>query len=156
MAGDGPVEEYRRQVTAQGLGQRVTLPGWLGERETRELCARSDILVLPSHAEGLAMAVLEGLAHGLAVVTTCVGAHDEAITHGTTGLFVPVGDDVALAEVLARLVADVDERQRLSDRARVHYLARFSMAAYMRNLDGLYHSMIVRHRRENATGSQQA
>ena len=38
------------------------------------------------------MAVVEGLAHGIAVVTTRVGAHEEVITDGMNGLFVPVGD----------------------------------------------------------------
>jgi len=152
LAGDGPVEEFRRQAAALGLAGRVTMPGWLGERETRELCAQADILVLPSHAEGMAMAVLEGLAHGLAVVTTRVGAHEEAIVHGTTGVFVPVGDDAALADALARLVREDAEREWLSTHARAHYLARFSMAAYMRQLNDLYRAMIEQHQRVAATG----
>ena len=55
------------------------------------------MLVLPSHAEGLAMSVLEGLAHGLAVVTTPVGAHAEVIEPERSGLLTPPGDIAALA-----------------------------------------------------------
>lgn len=138
LAGDGPVEEYRRQVSAAGLSERVELPGWLDVDHTRALCQSADILVLPSHAEGMAMAVVEGLAHGLAVVTTRVGAHEEAIVDGESGLFVPVGDSVALAETLARLVGDVALRNRLGAGARARYLSRFSMAAYQRQLEDLY------------------
>ncbi len=141
LAGDGPVEDYRRQAADMGLSGLVEMPGWLGADETRALCARADILVLPSHAEGLAMAVLEGLSHGLAVVTTRVGAHDEVISDGETGVFVPVGDKDALAAALARLVTDPDIRSHLSARARAHYLNHFSMKAYMRSMEKLYETI---------------
>ena len=84
------------------------------------------------------MAVVEGLAHGLAVVTTRVGAHGEVISDGETGVFVPVGDKDALAAALAKLVSDPEIRNRLSARARAHYLNQFSMKAYMRSLEKLY------------------
>jgi glycosyltransferase involved in cell wall biosynthesis len=141
LAGDGPVEDYRRQAAAMALSDRVKMPGWLDADETRALCAEADILVLPSHAEGLAMAVIEGLAHGLAVVTTRVGAHDEVISDGETGIFVPVGDKDALAAALAKLVTDPEVRNHLSSKGRAHYLNHFSMEAYIRSLEKLYEAV---------------
>lgn len=141
LAGDGPVENYRRQAAAMALSDRVTMPGWLDADETRTLCAKADILVLPSHAEGMAMAVIEGLAHGLAVVTTRVGAHDEVISDGETGVFVPVGDDKALASALAKLVANPEIRNHLSSNGRALYLNDFSMKAYMRSMEKLYEAV---------------
>jgi glycosyltransferase involved in cell wall biosynthesis len=138
LAGDGPVDDYRSRAAALGLSGAVDMPGWLDAGSIKALCARADILVLPSHAEGLAMAVIEGLAHGLAVVTTRVGAHDEVIAHGETGLFVPVGDHQALALTLAMLVSDRAVRSRLSANGRAHYLRRFSMVAYLRSLEAVY------------------
>lgn len=144
LAGDGPVDDYRREAAARGLADRVTMTGWVGEAEVRDLCAGSDILVLPSHAEGMAMAVLEGLAGGLAVVTTRVGSHEEAIIDGETGLFVPVGDPPALAAGLARLVADPGERQRLASAGRRLYLRRFAIDGYLRRLDAFYRATSAR------------
>lgn len=138
LAGDGPVEAYRAEAATRGLAGRVTMPGWMEEAETRALCAAADILVLPSHHEGMAMAVLEGLAHGLAVVTTPVGAHDEAIEDGVSGLFVPVGDAAALSEALAGLVADPAHRAALATGARARFAERFSMARYLPALRHLY------------------
>jgi glycosyltransferase involved in cell wall biosynthesis len=138
LAGDGPIEDYRQQAAALGLSDRVVLSGWLDANSTRALCTRADILVLPSHAEGLAMAVIEGLAHGLAVVTTRVGAHEEVIADGETGLFVPVGDKEVLARTLAMLVSDRSACKRLSANGRAHYLRHFSMAAYLQSLEQLY------------------
>lgn len=140
LAGDGPVDAYREEADALGLSARVTLPGWLTAPQVQTLCRGSDVLVLPSHGEGMAMAVLEGMAHGLAVVTTPVGAHTEVLTDGVTGVFVPVGDVTALAETLARLVMHDTERNDLSNGARAQYLSAFSIAAYAVKLDALYRS----------------
>ena len=97
LAGGGPVDEFRARAAALGLADRVAFPGWIDQPAASALCAAADILVLPSHAEGLAMSVLEGLAHGLAVVATPVGAHAEVIEPEQSGLLVPPGDVAALA-----------------------------------------------------------
>ncbi|TMV83194.1 glycosyltransferase family 4 protein, partial [Thioclava sp. BHET1] len=138
LAGDGPVDLYRRQALSLGLAARIDFPGWLDRAATARLLATADILVLPSHAEGLAMAVLEGLAHGLAVVTTPVGAHDEVIDDGASGLFVPVGDVDALAATLERLCADSALRAALGRGARAAYLRRYAISGYVEGLERLY------------------
>ena len=101
LAGGGPVGEFRARAAALGLAERVDFPGWIDQAATTALCAAAEILVLPSHAEGLAMSVLEGLAHGLAVVATPVGAHAEVIEPEKSGLLTPPGDIAALASALA-------------------------------------------------------
>ncbi|MFN3524853.1 MAG: glycosyltransferase family 4 protein [Paracoccus sp. (in: a-proteobacteria)] len=138
LAGDGPVETFRRQAEALGLADRVHLPGWISETQARKLCAQGHVLALPSHGEGMAMAVIEGLAHGMAVVTTRVGAHDEVMADGQTCLFVPVGDPDALAETLARLVADPALRSQLGRAGRALFRAEMEMTSYVRALDLLY------------------
>lgn len=141
LAGDGPVENYRVKATHLGLSNRVTLTGWLGKDQTRQLCEGADILVLPSHGEGMAMAVLEGLAHALAVVTTPVGAHEEVLTDGETGVFVPVGDARTLANTLAYLVTHPKERRKIAAAGRAHYLSALSIEAYMAKLDAFHRAL---------------
>jgi glycosyltransferase involved in cell wall biosynthesis len=130
LAGGGPVEEYRALAARLGLADRVHLPGWLDGPAAHAACAAADVLCLPSHAEGLAMAVLEALAHGLAVVTTPVGAHAEAIEHGTSGLLVPPGDTAALAEALLLVVRDSALRRHLQAGARRRFEEKFDMGPY--------------------------
>jgi glycosyltransferase involved in cell wall biosynthesis len=138
LAGDGPVEQYRQDVADLNLENKVNLPGWLDEPTTRSLCARSDILVLPSHAEGFAMAVLEGLAHELVVVTTRVGAHDEVLQHDESCVFVPVGDATALAHTLSDLIRNPTKRARIAEQGRQLYLSGFGIGGYVEQLDALY------------------
>ncbi len=138
LAGGGPVEEFRARAAALGLADRVAFPGWIDQAGASALCAAADILVLPSHAEGLAMSVLEGLAHGLAVVATPVGAHAEVIEPDQSGVFVLPGDIAALAAALARVVGDPALRERLGAGARQRFVDRFDVRSYSVRLARLH------------------
>jgi glycosyltransferase involved in cell wall biosynthesis len=150
LAGGGPVDEFRARAAALNLVDRVAFPGWIDQSAASALCAAADILVLPSHAEGLAMSVLEGLAHGLAVVTTPVGAHTEVIEPERSGLFVPPGDPAALGAALARVIGDSALRERLGAAARQRFVDRFDVRSYSVRLAQLHagllgdHSVVVR------------
>jgi glycosyltransferase involved in cell wall biosynthesis len=117
LAGDGEVDQVRAQVAARGLGDTVDVVGWLGPRERDEALRQADIFVLPSYDEGLPMALLEAMAHGLVPITTPVGGIPEAVTDGVHGLLVPPGDPAALARALHRLVENDALRERLGRHA---------------------------------------
>jgi glycosyltransferase involved in cell wall biosynthesis len=138
LAGGGQVDEFRARAAALGLAERMEFLGWIDQLAASALCGAADILVLPSHAEGLAMSVLEGLAHGLAVVATPVGAHAEVIEPEKSGLFTPPGDIAALAAALARVVGDPVLRERLRAGARQRFLDRFDVRSYSARLVKLH------------------
>ena len=144
LAGGGPVDEFRAMAAALGIAGRVDFAGWVAADRAEALRAQSDVLVLPSHAEGLAMAVLEGLAHGLTVVTTPVGAHPEVIEPGVSGLFVPPGDAAALAETLARVIDDGALRAQLSAGARQRFLQKFDVVGYADRVSQLHTDLLSR------------
>jgi glycosyltransferase involved in cell wall biosynthesis len=126
MAGGGETDRFARMVQDLGLTDRVELTGWLSHERAYKLCREADVFVLPSHAEGLAMSLLEAMAHGLAIVATPVGAHGETIADGREALLIPPGDRHELAEALIRLIDDPRLRARLGAAARARYLAQFS------------------------------
>jgi glycosyltransferase involved in cell wall biosynthesis len=142
LAGDGPLDEFRKSAHDLGILSRVRIPGWLDESGVRQLCADADILVLPSHGEGLAMSVLEGLSHGLAVVTTPVGAHLQVIEPEVSGIFVPPGDVPALAGALARVIDDESLRRRLARGARDRFLKEFDVRRYASRLGQLHAGLL--------------
>ena len=134
LAGGGPIDDYRRLATELGIAQRIEFPGWLDQAQVRALCGDAEVLVLPSHAEGLAMSVLEGLSYGLAVVTTPVGAHTEVIEPNISGVLVPPGDIESLAEALARVIGDERLRNHLRVGARKRFLEKFDVSIYAERL----------------------
>jgi glycosyltransferase involved in cell wall biosynthesis len=113
IAGDGNVEAARAKAIELGLADRVALPGWVGPDQVAELIASADILVLPSFAENLPLSVIEGMASGLAVVATPVGAVGDIISDGETGLLVEPGDVDGLTDALRRVVTDPALREKL-------------------------------------------
>jgi glycosyltransferase involved in cell wall biosynthesis len=143
LAGGGPIDEYRRRADDLGIAERVDFPGWLNEARVQALCAGADVLVLPSHAEGLAMALLEGLSHGLAVVTTPVGAHPEVIEPEVSGIFVPPGDVEALGGALARVIDDEGLRRQLGAAARRRFLEKFDVRAYAERMSQVHASLLL-------------
>jgi len=127
LAGNGPVDEYRRTVAARGLGGRMALPGWVSATDAQSLLRDCHIFLLPSRDEGLPIAILEAMAAGRAIVATPVGAIPDAIEDGVTGLVVPPGDAGALASALDRLIGDPALRQRLGDAARTRFEQAFTI-----------------------------
>jgi len=121
VAGDGDVEEYERRARDLGLAGRVRFTGWLGPDQVAMELEDADVFVLPSHAEGLPLAVLEAMAYGLAVVTTPVGAIPEVIEDGETGLLAPPGDSDALGSALRRVLASSELRESLARSARAQW-----------------------------------
>jgi glycosyltransferase involved in cell wall biosynthesis len=130
MAGDGQIDRYHELAKDLNLMGRVRFTGWLDRNAVTALMRASDILVLPSLNEGLPMAILESMAHGLAVVATPVGAIPDVIHDEETGLLVPPGDSHALASALHRIITDRELRLRLGRNARKLAEAEFDVARY--------------------------
>lgn len=131
IAGGGPRQgEFEADLAKTGIAQRVTLPGWVGRAETEHLLGTADILVLPSYAEGMAMSVLEGMAYGLCIVCTPVGALAEVIRPEDSGLLVEPGNVASLATALARAIEDTRLRERLGSAAAEQFRQEFAAQDY--------------------------
>ena len=141
IAGNGEVARYRDELARQGLSDRVTMPGWVGPTEVEALLASSDLLVLPSFEENLPMSVIEGMASGLAVIATPVGATEDIISDGETGLLVPPGDATALTAAIVNLLDDPALRLRLGASAKAHHRMHLEINAYVDHLTAIWRSV---------------
>jgi glycosyltransferase involved in cell wall biosynthesis len=75
-----------------------------------------DIGVLCSDKEGLSNAILEYMACGLPVVATNAGGNSELVDE-TNGACVPVGDHVAMAQELTKLIISPSHCKKKGDRS---------------------------------------
>src|SRR5262249_40110107 len=82
-----------------------------GDALLRQLFAEADVFVMPTQGDATPFAILEAMACCLPVVTTRVGALHERVENGVTGLVVPPGDPLALADAVTALATD---RERLN------------------------------------------
>jgi glycosyltransferase involved in cell wall biosynthesis len=138
VAGRGERAALAPALERPGIARRVTFTGWLPQAEVYALCRAADIFVLPSFHEGQAMSLLEAMAHGLAIVTTPVGAHQEAVEDGTQALLVQPGDVAALAAALSRLIDNFALRDALGSAARRKYCGSFDAVQYSKALLQIY------------------
>ncbi|GAB1584588.1 glycosyltransferase family 4 protein [Phyllobacterium phragmitis] len=145
LAGDGAVEALRAEIKALGLADRVTVPGWLGPDDTARLLATGDILTLPSHAENLPISVIEAMAAGLGIVTTPVGAIEDIVKDGETGLLVPPGDEQALAGALIRLVEKETLRHRLGAAAQAFQRRHLNIGPYADRICAVWRDAAATH-----------
>jgi len=124
IAGNGTVEETRKRADALGLASRIEIPGWVDGVTVAKILARADVFVLPSHNEGLPMAILEAMSASLPVIATPVGAIPELVV-ADTGILVTPGSAAELAEALSKLVSNPELRVQLGkrgrDRVREHF-----------------------------------
>lgn len=114
LAGDGdraPVEEEARRL---GVAGRVEIRSWIERDEVARLLDTASVFALPSQNEGLPVALLEAMAHGLPCVVTPVGGIPDLVTDGRDGLMVPPDDPEALAAALRRLLDDPSLRQSIA------------------------------------------
>lgn len=130
IAGGGDVAGYQALATRLGLGQRVHFEGWADQDRIATLLAQADALVLPSHDEGLPLAILEALAHGVAVVCTPVGEIPHVLADGHNACFVEPGNVDSVADGLARVLGDDGLRQTLEHNGRALFQQQFSVSHF--------------------------
>ena len=129
IAGNGEIASARREAAEQGLQDRIDFPGWLGPKAVVAQLLDADVLVLPSYEENQPMSVIEGMAYGLPVVATPVGAVPEILEDGVSGLLHAPGDVDRLATLLDRVVDDPDLRETLGQAARAFHLRHLAVSA---------------------------
>jgi glycosyltransferase involved in cell wall biosynthesis len=117
---------------------------WWGHRTDMPMVyAQTDIACLPSYREGLPKSLLEAAASGLPIVTSDVPGCREVVIDGDNGLLVPVRDPEALAEALARLLADADMRVAMGKRGREKAVAEFSIERVVTETIAIYQEVLA-------------
>ena len=123
IVGAGPERARLEALAGAAAPGRVHFLGQTTDPQMPLMAA--DILVLPSDTEGQPRVAVEAGLSGLPVVATRVGGVGEIIEEGITGLLVPPGDPLRLAEGIG---AALRARERMGSAARRHCVARFDLS----------------------------
>ena len=140
LAGDGETRsELEAAICRLKLTDRVRITGWIGSARVREEILAARALVLASFAEGLPVVLMEAMALGRPVVTTCVAGIPELVVDGETGWLVPAGDVRALEVALeACLAATPQQLGEMGRRGRARVLMRHDVDASAARLADLF------------------
>ncbi len=139
IIGDGPererlnarIAELDLQNVVRMVGNQENVPEWL---------SALDLLTLPSYgAEGVPQGIMQGMACGLAVVSTTVGAINEAVQHDETGYMVPPRDPAALATALAKLMRNDALRRQMAAAGLAYARANFGLDAMLDKMEEIFY-----------------
>jgi len=111
-------DEIAKRASDLPEPESIEMPGSLMGAAKDLAYRRADVYVLPSHAEGMPIGLLEAMSYGLACITTPVGGIPDVIKNMQNGLLVDPGDTESLACAINLLIADRDLRMRLGTAAR--------------------------------------
>jgi glycosyltransferase involved in cell wall biosynthesis len=135
MAGDGDVDGVRK--LAEPLGSQVEVHSWINSHERDLLLERSDMFALPSRAEGVPMALLEAMAHGLPAITSPVGGIPDVFRNGVDGALVTPGDVEQIRAAMVKYLSD-DAARLAAGRAARERARAFDVHVYARRLADIY------------------
>jgi glycosyltransferase involved in cell wall biosynthesis len=128
--------ELARLVDERGLGEQVELLGYVEEEQKVRLLRKAWIHVLTSPKEGWGIANMEAAACGTPTVASDSPGLRDSVRDGETGILVPHGDVVALADALQRLLTHHALRKRMGKRARA-FAEGFSWDASAREMEAV-------------------
>jgi glycosyltransferase involved in cell wall biosynthesis len=111
----GAMEDECRRA---GIRDDFRFAGWVPHEQVPRYLHLSDIVVMPSQVEALALAYLEAQACGRVLIATDIAAAREVVAHGRTGLLFPVGDVAALAQLTLNAASDRALRAAIGAQAR--------------------------------------
>ena len=129
-------------IEEAGLAGSVRFTGEVAEPET--YYGEMAVYAHPSWWEGLPGAVLEAMAHGLAVVGTPAGGMAEIVEDGLTGYLVPIGDVAALGAALTELLMDREKSQRMGLAGRERVRERYTVERMVADYEALFDSAVAR------------
>ena len=143
IAGDGPLRSTLETEVAKNNLQHVTFAGRLSASESRAAMKQARFLVLPSlWYEGFPMVMAESFACGTPVVGSRLGAMQEVITDGRTGLHFTPGDPADLAGKIEWAWSHPSELAMMGREARRDYEALYTPARNYSLLMAIYRQVI--------------
>jgi glycosyltransferase involved in cell wall biosynthesis len=152
IIGDGPTRQaLTQQVEQLGLTDCVHLVGW--QSDLKMWYQATDVLTLTSSTEGLPNVLLEGMALGVPIAATPVGAIPDLLDGGRCGRLIQQ-DSTTWADGLAELLMNKPARSHLSQAARHRVETEFSFARRMNRMMAEYDQLLTT--TSESTGRQAA
>ena len=141
LVGEGPMSRnLQDDVTSSGLAEKII---FTGERaDAVQIISASDIFVLPSLSEGLALTLLEAAMTGKAMVATNVGGNSEIVHSDKTGLLVPARSPQDLVHAIIELLDDNKRRVNMEIAARRLWQREFTDVLMVNRVESLYRELL--------------
>lgn len=141
LIGDGPERPTLVQrIAKHGLQEVVYLAGYV--QAPQRLLEEVDLLVLPSHTEGLPNAALEALLMDVPVLATRVGGTPEVIIDGETGRLVAPHAPSELAAGIVEFLSSPEIWKQMAAKGKERVKRHFDFRARTNKLEAIYEEVM--------------
>ncbi|PIE12988.1 MAG: colanic acid biosynthesis glycosyltransferase WcaL [Rhodobacterales bacterium] len=141
LIGDGPDRaRLEQRAIEMGLRDRVSFLGYRSQTEVAEMLKETDLLVLPSFAEGVPVVLMEAMAARVPVVTTRIAGVPELVEDRVSGRLCAPGDPEGLARAICDVLSDPEGATRMGEAGRAKVVDAFDSHAEAGRLAGLFHA----------------
>ena len=150
IIGDGP----ERASLEPGAPANVRFVGKLDRANVNAAMAGAQALVVPSlWLEGFPLVLIEGMAAGVPLLASDIGALPSIIENGQTGVLVEAGNVQAWAKALRAFFDDEGAQRAMGLRGRKAYEERFSPQQNIGYLEKIYQDAREEYRRRDTSAS---
>ncbi|RYD48031.1 MAG: glycosyltransferase [Verrucomicrobiaceae bacterium] len=133
--GRKPTEDAELPVPVDHLGE-------MAEAGVADLLRKATAFVCPTLDDNLPNVVMESLSCGTPVLGFSTGGVPDMVTEGVDGLLAPLGDVVALADVIKKFCLDEGLQEELRGGARAKDFSGWSLASQAARMTALYQEVM--------------
>lgn len=138
--GNGELDNVK-QISAD-LGLSVKILGPKFGQEKYDIFNRAWCFVLPSHAEGLPITILEAFAAGLPVIATQVGSIPQVVIEGQNGFLFEKQNVNDLAQLMMKIIEDDNGRNLMGRINRDQALEKYDINKSATRISGIYDDLL--------------
>jgi glycosyltransferase involved in cell wall biosynthesis len=133
--------DYFEAVRLRARGLPVEFVGW--QKDVSRVLNELDLLVVPSHKEGMGRIVLEAFSAGVPVLAFPAGGIPEAVIDGVTGFLTREFSSNALAARIREAIAsNPNDMRRVVSNARQAWAQSYTLDAYRTRITNLLESLV--------------
>ncbi len=141
LVGDGPGKPQLDELQRQPYGQRLTLTGRV--YDVTPYYEQMDVLIMPSHREGLPFTALEAMAQRVPLIASAVGGLPGLIVHEKNGILVPVQAVDEIVRWIQRLKDRPDLCRSLGEQASQTIEAQYSVHVMSQRTLEVYQNVLA-------------
>lgn len=138
VGGGADVDNLKLLASDLGILHLINFIGAVSHDQVPEELNKLDIYVALSRQESFGVAVVEAQAMGVPVIVSNVGGLPEVVKHGQTGFIVESENPQQAANMIKKLILDVELRQSMSVQARQFAHTHFSWQTCAKKMSQVY------------------
>jgi glycosyltransferase involved in cell wall biosynthesis len=138
IVGDGIERERVNALITPEIGSKIHMVGF--QKDVASYLSQSHALVMPSHREGLPMALIEAICMGLPVIGSRVGALPDLVT--PNGILVTPQNSTELTQALRLFMSKRESYLTQAMEQKNGFIKRFSVSSWVEQTVALYQRVL--------------